>query len=34
MKKLIVFSEIPPADFERAVCFYETVLETRFSVFD
>lgn len=34
MKNLIAFFEIPSVDFERAVCFYETVLETRLSVFD
>jgi uncharacterized protein len=29
MEKLISFFEIPAADFERAVGFYETVLDTK-----
>ena len=34
MKNLIAFFEIPSTDFRRAVDFYETVLETKLSVFE
>ena len=34
MKKFIAFFEIPSGDFHRAVDFYETVLDTKFSVFE
>ncbi|MCC8088417.1 MAG: VOC family protein [Rikenellaceae bacterium] len=32
MEKLLAFFEIPAGDFERAVDFYETVLELKLSV--
>lgn len=34
MKKLVSFFEIPAADFDRAVKFYETVLNLKLSVLD
>jgi len=34
MKKLLVFFEIPAADFGRAVNFYETILNVKTSVYD
>ena len=34
MKKLIAFFEIPSADFRRAIDFYETVMDWKFSVFE
>lgn len=34
MKKLISFFEIPATDFGRAVKFYESILNTKLSVFE
>lgn len=34
MKKLVTWVDIPAVDFDRAVNFYETVLQTKFEVFD
>ena len=34
MKKLVAFFEIPAANFERAVTFYESILNCKLSVMD
>ncbi|MBL7968164.1 MAG: VOC family protein [Prolixibacteraceae bacterium] len=34
MKKLVTWVDIPAVDFDRAVNFYETVLQTKLEVFD
>lgn len=34
MKNLVAFFEIPAVDFNRAVKFYETILETKISAHD
>lgn len=34
MKKLIAFFEIPATDLDRAVGFYQSVLNTKFSILD
>ena len=34
MEKLIAFFEIPAADFNRAVAFYETIFHLKLSVYD
>lgn len=34
MKNLVAFFEIPATDFDRAVRFYETILETKISAYD